>query len=78
MSDNLDKVISRIQKLQKLSTSSNVHEASAAAAEAQRLMTEHRISEASIATDASIVDETVTEVEILRDTGTRTPRSWIV
>jgi len=77
--ENLDKVIDRIRKLQGLATSQNVHEASAAAGEAQRLMTAHRISEASLADpDNQGVDETVTEIEVLADTGTKTPRSWIV
>lgn len=45
---SLDKIIDRIKKLQRLATSSNPNEAAAAAAEAQRLMLEHRVEAASL------------------------------
>jgi len=43
-----DKILAKIRKLFALATSSNVHEASAAAAAAQRLMAEHEIQEAEL------------------------------
>ena len=50
------KVIDRIQKLLRLSKSSSVHEAEAAAAQAQRLMTGHRIDVAMLADTPEEVD----------------------
>lgn len=73
-----DKVIDRIQKLRRLSESTNVNEAATAAAEAQRLMTAHRISEAQLASETGAEDETVTDVDVLAATGCKTPQSWLV
>lgn len=77
-SETLDRVVNRIQKLRRLSESQNVHEAAAAAAESQRLMTEHRISEAQIQSDAGEIDEPVVDVDVLAATGFKTPQSWLV
>lgn len=46
--NDTDKILIKIRKLLALATSSNVHEASAAAAAAQRLMAEHEIAEAEL------------------------------
>lgn len=55
-----DKILAKIRKLLALSKSSNVHEAAAAAAAAQRLMSEHEIAEAEIALeDPAIAPEPV-------------------
>ena len=43
-----DKILDRVKKLLALSTSSNVNEAANAAAAAQRLMLEHRLTEADV------------------------------
>ena len=43
-----DKILDRVKKLLALSTSSNVNEAATAAAAAQRLMLEHRLTEADV------------------------------
>jgi hypothetical protein len=54
-------VIERVAKLRRLATSSNVHEAAAAAAAADRLMTEHGIAEASLEAAGETPAEPVTE-----------------
>lgn len=68
MSDILDKV----RKLRTLATSSNVHEAAAAAAAAERLIQEHNLAEASLEIDAA--EETVT-YERVTEFGQQVP-SW--
>lgn len=73
-----EKVIDRIQKLRRLAESQNVHEAAAAAGEAQRLMTEHRISEAQLQSESGDIDEPVTDTDVLAALGTKTPQSWLV
>lgn len=51
-------ILDKIRKLRALSTSSNVHEAAAAAAAAERLIQEHNLSEAELSVDEE--DEHVT------------------
>lgn len=75
---SIQKVIDRIKKLTALSTSSNAHEAAAAAAEAQRLMTEYRIAEAQLEADGQAVDETVYGEDILNLTGAKRPQNWLI
>lgn len=63
MSD-LEKVIAKVARLRALSTSSNVHEATAAAAAAERLIAEYRLSEADLEIDgeeSELVEEEVFE-----------------
>lgn len=43
-----ERIIDRVQKLLRLSTSNNPHESATAAAQAQRLITEHRLEEAEL------------------------------
>lgn len=45
---NVAEVIAKVQKLRRLATSSNVHEAAAAAAAADRLIQEHNLAEAQL------------------------------
>jgi hypothetical protein len=78
MTNTVNRVIDRIQKLRRLSESQNVHEAAAAAGEAQRLMTEHRIAEAQLQAESGELDEPVTDVDVLAATGSKTPQSWLV
>ena len=47
--ERLARVIEKVRKLRALATSTNVHEAAAAAATAERLLLEHELSEAEIA-----------------------------
>ncbi len=54
-------IISKVQKLRRLATSSNVHEAAAAAAAADRLIQEHRLHESEIEGQAGAVEEKPTE-----------------
>lgn len=60
---SIEKIVERIRKLRALSTSTNANEAAVAAAEAQRLMNEHRVEEAMLMSeaeqDAPIEDEDV-------------------
>lgn len=57
-----DKIVERVRRLLALATSDNVNEAANAAAAAQKLMAEHRISEAMLAIDSGS-DEDVEDVE---------------
>lgn len=75
---SIDKTIERIQKLRRLAESTNVNEAAVAGAEAQRLMTENRISEASLSAEKGTEEDTVTDLDILAMTGMKTPQSWLV
>ena len=51
---SLDAVIAKVQKLRALATSSNANEAAAAAAAADKLIQEHRLSEAEIEASADV------------------------
>jgi hypothetical protein len=51
-----DKIIDKIQKLLRLAESADVHEAAAAAAQAQRLMEQHRIDQAMLGLDKDAVE----------------------
>lgn len=58
-------VLERIRKLLALAESSNVHEAAAAAAKAQELMTKHRIEQAELEADvAGAEDEPVLDQDV--------------
>lgn len=63
---SLEKIVARINKLKALSQSNNPHEAAAAAAEAQRLMTEHRIEEATLLSGGE-QDQPVVDVDVLQE-----------
>ncbi len=80
MNTATQKIVDRIEKLRRLSTSSNVHEAAAAAAEAQRLMAAHHIAEAQLEAEGAEFDETVTSFDVLSDAGAnaKTPKNWFV
>ena len=65
-------IISKVQKLRRLATSSNVHEAAAAAAAADRLIQEHRLHESEIEAQAGAVEEKPTEDFEPLIVGTRT------
>lgn len=54
---DLSSVLEKIRKLRALATSTNVHEASAAAAMADRLMQEYRIAEAQLESANATVEE---------------------
>lgn len=54
----------RIRRLLALSESSNVHEAAAAAAKAQELMSKHQIDQAELAEQAGEVDEPLLEEDL--------------
>src|SRR4029079_8147154 len=64
MSEPSSTLIAKIQKLRALASSANVHEAAAAAAAAERLIQEHNLSEAEVATGAGDEDEPVEASEI--------------
>ena len=51
MSEHVSKVAEKVRKLLALATSSNVHEAANAAAQAQKLMQEHKLTAADVAAD---------------------------
>lgn len=70
-----DKVLDKIRKLIALSGSSNVHEAAVAAAAAQRLMLEYRVSECDITVDSS-EEDVVMDQEIYRDLHLKAPPRW--
>jgi hypothetical protein len=74
---NIDKIIDRIQKLRALAESTNVHEAAAAAAAAQTLMDENRVSEAQLQAEGDVADEPVTDTDVLAATGFKTPVEWM-
>lgn len=61
MSENIRE---RIRRLLALSESSNVHEAAAAAAKAQELMSKHQIDQAELAEQAGEVDEPLCEEDL--------------
>lgn len=54
---NIEKVIDRVRKLRKLATSTNANEAASAAAQADRLVQEHRLAEAQIEADTGNATE---------------------
>jgi hypothetical protein len=56
--DRLSAVLRKVKRLRALATSSNPHEAAAAAAAADRLMTQHRIDEATLRDAATGRDST--------------------
>jgi len=70
------KIVERVRKLMALAESDNVNEAANAAAAAQKLMAEHRISEAMLAVEAG-EDEADIEVtnDVLADLGRK--ETWI-
>jgi hypothetical protein len=70
-----EKVLDKIRKLVALSGSSNIHEAEVAAAAAQRLMLEHRVSESEITVD-SREEDVVVDREVYRDLGLKAPPRW--
>jgi len=51
-----EKIVDKVRKLLALSTSNNVHEAASAAAAAQRLMQEHKLSATEISTEDNLDD----------------------
>lgn len=64
------KIIERVRRLLALSKSDNVHEAGAAAAKAQALMTEHRIAMADVAISENAVVEPI-DTTIIDSSGKR-------
>lgn len=70
-----DKVLDKIRKLIALSGSSNVHEAAVAAAAAQRLMLEYRVSECDITVESS-EEDVLMEQEVYRDLHLKAPPRW--
>jgi len=71
-----ESVIEKITKLLALSENNpSVNEAAAAAAMAQKLMLEHKLSLSELEMDAE-EDEPVIEHDVLRDEGGRSPRQW--
>lgn len=56
-----NKIVDRIKKLLNLAQSPNMHEAEAAAAEVQRLMTEHQISDTDLSAGPSPIVRTVVQ-----------------
>jgi hypothetical protein len=64
------KIIERIQKLLALATSSNVHEAAAAAARAQALMAQYDIEQAALEVESGD-DDVVVSTEVLWELGAR-------
>jgi Protein of unknown function (DUF2786) len=58
---NIQHVIDKVRKLRQLATSSNPHEAEAAARVAERLLTEHKIAEAELEAEAPGSREPVIE-----------------
>lgn len=61
---NHDKVIDKIKKLLRLAESADVNEAANAAAQAQRLMEQHRIDQAMISVDEDAEDASVDDEDI--------------
>lgn len=57
----IEQVIERVKKLQRLATSTNVHEAASAAAMAAELMLEYQISEASLSASDENRDDSINE-----------------
>lgn len=70
MSDN---VIAKVQKLLALAKSSNANEAAAAANAANRLIDQHRLSMADLASDATEVDPMMEDPGVLYETGRVVP-----
>lgn len=72
----MDKVMEKIKRLLALANcpTGNVNETAAAAEAAQRLMLEYKISEVNF--DETPEDESITEQDILQDSGTTKPRQW--
>jgi hypothetical protein len=68
-------VIDKVQKLLRLSRSSNVHEAAAAAAAADRLIQEHGLQEAQLEADGAAPAETAAEDDSPLTSWTRLP-TW--
>lgn len=58
-----DNILERVRRLLALAESSNVHEAAAAAAKAQELMTKHRIEQAELEGEELVEDEPVLNEE---------------
>lgn len=71
MAEHLQALLARVEKLLALATSSNVHEAAAAAARAQALIAAHRLEGLLAAKQAD--DEEIGEEPIER---ARRPRAW--
>lgn len=71
-----EKIVDKVQRLLALAQSDNVHEAAAASAMAQRLMTRHQISEAMLEIDAGEADGEISET-ILHETSGKVLAHWL-
>ncbi len=72
MSDDRERILSKIRKLQALARSSNEHEAATAAARAAELLAEHQLDEAELGEPiAGISDEGISD-----HAGGKTPPDW--
>ena len=70
------KIVEKVRRLMALAESGNVHEAANAAAAAQRLMAEHRISEAMLAVEAGEDENDIVVTDgVLAELGRKSP--WI-
>ena len=69
----IDSIISKVQKLLALSSSSNANEAANAAALANRLIDQYRLSEADLSTDSVEIDPMMEDSGFVYETGRITP-----
>lgn len=65
----IDSIIAKVQKLLALANSSNANEAASAAAAANRLIDQYRLSEADIATDSVEIDPMMEDDHFIYETG---------
>ena len=70
---NYTSVIAKVQKLLALANSSNINEAAAAAAAANKLIDQYRLSEADFATTESELDPLIEDDGFIYETGRITP-----
>lgn len=73
MDTKINSVIDKVQKLLALSKSSNVNEATAAAAAANKLIDQYRLSEADIATSDTEIDPLIEDDGFIYETGRIVP-----
>lgn len=77
--DNINSIIEKVQKLLSLSKSDNIHEATAAARQANRLIDQHRLTMADLETNTQPVDDPLMEdSEYVYTSGKVTPWKQIL
>jgi hypothetical protein len=61
VTDDRERILAKIRKLQALARSSNEHEAATAAARAAELLAEHQLTEAELGEPSAVVDEGISD-----------------